>query len=56
MLQSQNTSFILSGGKLGEMKLEDAEQEVCRLEEEARRALEENKRYFADLYSKTKHT
>ncbi|KAM8738296.1 uncharacterized protein C6orf118-like isoform 1-T1 [Acanthopagrus schlegelii] len=46
---SQNTSFILSGGKLGEMKLEDAEQEVCRLEEEARRALEENKRVQNEL-------
>lgn len=56
VLQSENASFILGSGKVREMKLEDAEKEVCRLEEEARRALEENKRYFEDLYSKTKHT
>ncbi|TDH01143.1 hypothetical protein EPR50_G00177000 [Perca flavescens] len=31
-------------GKVRQMELEDAEKEVCRLEQEARRALEENKR------------
>lgn len=54
VLQSENASFILGSGKVREMKLEDAEKEVCRLEEEARRALEENKRYFGDLYRKKK--
>lgn len=34
------------------MELEDAEKEVCRLEQEARRALEENKRYCKDLSTK----
>ncbi|XP_035848582.1 uncharacterized protein C6orf118-like isoform X1 [Sander lucioperca] len=34
----------LGNGKVRQMELEDAEKEVCRLEQEARRALEENKR------------
>uniref|UniRef100_A0A8C4E322 Translin-associated factor X-interacting protein 1 N-terminal domain-containing protein n=1 Tax=Dicentrarchus labrax TaxID=13489 RepID=A0A8C4E322_DICLA len=39
-----NTSLRdLGSSKVREMELEDAEQEVCRLEQEARRALEENK-------------
>ncbi|XP_030298530.1 group XIIB secretory phospholipase A2-like protein isoform X2 [Sparus aurata] len=46
---SENASFILGSGKVREMKLEDAEKEVCRLEEEARRALEENKRVRNEL-------
>lgn len=34
------------------MELEDAEKEVCMLEQEARRALEENKRYCKHLSNK----
>lgn len=36
------------------MELEDAEKEVCMLEQEARGALEENKRYCKHLSNKTK--
>ncbi|XP_056252346.1 uncharacterized protein C6orf118-like isoform X1 [Seriola aureovittata] len=47
---SQNTSLEdLSIGKLREMEVEDAEEEVCRLEQEARRALKENKRVQNEL-------
>ncbi|XP_044071420.1 uncharacterized protein C6orf118-like isoform X2 [Siniperca chuatsi] len=50
---SQNTSHEdLGNGKVREMELEDAEKEVCRLEQEARRALEENIRYCKDLSNK----
>ena len=50
MLQSLDTSLKdLGNGKVRQMELEDAEKEVCRLEQEARRALEENKRYCMDL-------
>ncbi|XP_070772764.1 uncharacterized protein C6orf118-like [Enoplosus armatus] len=45
-----NTSLEdLSNGKVREMELEDAEKEVCRLEQEARRALEENERVRNEL-------
>ncbi|XP_073338507.1 uncharacterized protein C6orf118-like [Pagrus major] len=44
-----NTSFVLGSGKVREMELEDAEKEVCRLEEAARRAIEENKRVRNEL-------
>ncbi|XP_022599642.1 uncharacterized protein C6orf118 homolog isoform X2 [Seriola dumerili] len=47
---SQNTSLEdLSIGKLREKEVEDAEEEVCRLEQEARRALKENKRVQNEL-------
>ncbi|XP_044071424.1 uncharacterized protein C6orf118-like isoform X5 [Siniperca chuatsi] len=47
---SQNTSHEdLGNGKVREMELEDAEKEVCRLEQEARRALEENIRVRNEL-------
>lgn len=50
MLQSLKTSpEDLGNGKVREMELEDAETEVCRLEQEARRALEEKSRYRKDL-------
>ncbi|XP_070834170.1 uncharacterized protein C6orf118-like [Chaetodon trifascialis] len=39
----------LGNGKEREMELEDAEKEVCRLEQEARGALEENKRARNEL-------
>lgn len=49
MLQSSKTSLEgLGNGRLREMELEDAETEVCRLEQEARSALEENKRCCKD--------
>ncbi|XP_040905323.1 uncharacterized protein LOC121189355 isoform X2 [Toxotes jaculatrix] len=47
---SLNTSLEdLGSGKLREMELEDAEKEVCRLEQEARRALKENERVRHEL-------
>ncbi|XP_018515592.1 uncharacterized protein C6orf118 [Lates calcarifer] len=47
---SLNTSLEgLDNSKVREMELEDAEKEVSRLEEEARRALKENKRVRNDL-------
>nr|XP_020456616.1 uncharacterized protein LOC109960688 [Monopterus albus] len=47
---SQNASLQdLGNGKVGEKELEEAEKEVCRLEQEARRALEENKRVRNEL-------
>lgn len=50
MLQLLKTSLEdVGNGKLREMELEDAETEVCRLEQEARRALEENCRYCTNL-------
>ncbi|XP_038593146.1 uncharacterized protein C6orf118-like [Micropterus salmoides] len=39
----------LGNGKVWQMELEDAEKEVCRLEQKARRALEENKRVRNEL-------
>ncbi|XP_069545910.1 uncharacterized protein C6orf118-like [Brachyistius frenatus] len=39
----------LDSGKVREMGLKDAEKEVCRLEQEARQALEENKRVQNEL-------
>lgn len=36
------------------MELDDAEEEVHRLEQEAQRALEENKRYCKDMAAKSK--
>lgn len=56
MLQSSNTALEgLVNSKVREMELEDAEKEVSRLEQEARRALEENKRYCKDLSNKIKY-
>lgn len=56
MSQSLNTSLEdIVSGKVREMELEDAEEEVFRLEQEARGALEENKRYCKDLSNKRKH-
>ncbi|XP_035809411.1 uncharacterized protein C6orf118 isoform X2 [Amphiprion ocellaris] len=47
-----NTSLKdLGKGKLGKMELNDAENEVCRLEGEARRSQEENKRVQNELRS-----
>ncbi|KAE8280484.1 hypothetical protein D5F01_LYC21046 [Larimichthys crocea] len=47
---SPNTSLKdLGNGKVREMELEDAEKEVSRLEQEAREALEENKRVRNEL-------
>uniref|UniRef100_A0A3Q1F044 Translin-associated factor X-interacting protein 1 N-terminal domain-containing protein n=1 Tax=Acanthochromis polyacanthus TaxID=80966 RepID=A0A3Q1F044_9TELE len=44
-----NTSLKdLGKGKLSKMEFNEAENEVCRLEEEARRAQDENKRYCKD--------
>ncbi|KAM9345458.1 uncharacterized protein ABDE67_014323 [Symphorus nematophorus] len=48
--RSLNTSLKdLGNGKVREIELEDAEEEVCRLEQEAREALEENKRVRNEL-------
>ncbi|KAG8000021.1 hypothetical protein GBF38_002142 [Nibea albiflora] len=48
--KSPNTSLKdLGNGKVREMELEDAEKEVSRLEQEAREALEENKRVRNEL-------
>lgn len=56
MLQSLKTPLEdLGSGKLREMELEDAETEVCRLEQEARRALQENSRYCKDPSTRKVH-
>lgn len=46
MLQSLKTSLER------ELELDGAEKDICRLEQEARKALEDNKRYCTDLPEK----
>lgn len=55
MFQSLDTSLKdLGNGKVQQMELDDAEKEVYRLEQEARIALEENKRYCKALSTQKK--